>query len=121
MRTLQKVINSTGLGPGPDTRTRVWMDPGDAVTLSPHFHHLCSPHPALPPPGLLRSPVPSQLSIDSDSDMTESSGLLQEVSILHPQRPRPLIIFIIGERTKPKTEPVGVLNLDTYVEDIQLF
>ncbi|XP_054467270.1 adenylate kinase isoenzyme 5-like [Anoplopoma fimbria] len=28
--------------------------------------------------------------------MTESSGLLQEVSILPPQRPRPLIIFIIG-------------------------
>ncbi|XP_040897835.1 adenylate kinase isoenzyme 5-like [Toxotes jaculatrix] len=38
----------------------------------------------------------SQLSIDSDSDMTESSGLLQEVSIPPPQRPRPLIIFIIG-------------------------
>ncbi|XP_070759831.1 adenylate kinase isoenzyme 5-like [Enoplosus armatus] len=49
-----------------------------------------------PLPGLLPSPVSSQLSIDSDSDMTESSGLLQEVSILPPQRPRPLIIFIIG-------------------------
>ncbi|XP_039979102.1 adenylate kinase 5, like isoform X2 [Xiphias gladius] len=42
------------------------------------------------------SEVRSQLSIDSDSDMTESSGLLQEVSILPPQRPRPLIFFIIG-------------------------
>ncbi|XP_022622284.1 adenylate kinase isoenzyme 5-like [Seriola dumerili] len=42
------------------------------------------------------SEVWSQLSIDSDSDMTESSGLLQEVSILPPQRPRPVIIFIIG-------------------------
>ncbi|KAG7214268.1 hypothetical protein INR49_023188 [Caranx melampygus] len=51
---------------------------------------------ALPPPGLSRSPVLSQLSIESDSDMTESSGLLQEVSILHPRRSRPLIIFIIG-------------------------
>ncbi|XP_050925412.1 adenylate kinase isoenzyme 5-like [Lates calcarifer] len=47
------------------------------------------PHPPLPT-------VQSQLSIDSDSDMTESSGLLQEVSILPTQRPRPLIIFIIG-------------------------
>ncbi|XP_068559605.1 adenylate kinase isoenzyme 5-like [Cebidichthys violaceus] len=49
-----------------------------------------APSPGPPPP------VRSQLSIDSDSDMTESSGLLQEVSILPPQRPRPLIIFIIG-------------------------
>ncbi|XP_044052053.1 adenylate kinase isoenzyme 5-like [Siniperca chuatsi] len=48
------------------------------------------------PPGLPPSPARSQLSIDSDSDMTESSGLLQEVSILPPQRSRPLIIFIIG-------------------------
>ncbi|XP_051250609.1 adenylate kinase isoenzyme 5-like isoform X2 [Dicentrarchus labrax] len=40
--------------------------------------------------------VQSQLSIDSDSDMTESSGLLLEVSILPPRRSRPLIIFIIG-------------------------
>ncbi|KAI3373034.1 hypothetical protein L3Q82_023471 [Scortum barcoo] len=49
-----------------------------------------------PPPGLPHSPDRSQLSIDSDSDMTESSGLLQEVKILPPQRPRPFIIFIIG-------------------------
>ncbi|XP_071328499.1 adenylate kinase isoenzyme 5-like [Trachinotus anak] len=54
------------------------------------------PIPALPPPGLPRPPVWSQLSIDSDSDMTESSGLLQEISILPPQKPCPLIIFIIG-------------------------
>ncbi|XP_076586968.1 uncharacterized protein LOC143320850 isoform X1 [Chaetodon auriga] len=49
-----------------------------------------------PPPGLPPSPVLSQLSIDSDSDMTEISGLLQEVSIPPRQRPRPLIVFIIG-------------------------
>ncbi|XP_034547157.1 adenylate kinase isoenzyme 5-like [Notolabrus celidotus] len=42
------------------------------------------------------SPVRSQLSIDSDSDMTESSGLKQEVSIKPPKRPRPVVIFIIG-------------------------
>ncbi|XP_035797319.2 adenylate kinase isoenzyme 5-like [Amphiprion ocellaris] len=42
------------------------------------------------------SVVHSQLSIESDSDMTESSGLLQEVNILPSQRPHPLIIFIIG-------------------------
>ncbi|XP_045891989.1 adenylate kinase isoenzyme 5-like [Micropterus dolomieu] len=46
--------------------------------------------------GLPPSPAWSQLSIDSDSDMTESSGLLQEVRICPPQRPGPLIIFIIG-------------------------
>ncbi|XP_008297959.1 adenylate kinase isoenzyme 5-like [Stegastes partitus] len=45
---------------------------------------------------VVHSPVHSQLSIESDSDMTESSGLLQEVHIFPPQRPRPLIIFIIG-------------------------
>ncbi|XP_041793166.1 adenylate kinase isoenzyme 5-like [Chelmon rostratus] len=49
-----------------------------------------------PPPGLPSSPARSQLSIDSDSEMTEVSGLLQEVSIPPPQKPRPLIIFIIG-------------------------
>ncbi|CAI5682516.1 adenylate kinase isoenzyme 5 [Oreochromis niloticus] len=37
--------------------------------------------------------VCSQLSIDSDSGMMESSGLLQEVTI---QKPRPIIVFIIG-------------------------
>lgn len=56
-----------------------------------------------PPPGLPSSPVRSQLSIDSDSDMTESSGLLQEVKILPPQRPHPFIIFIIGKRIWEKT------------------
>ncbi|XP_060895033.1 mucin-7-like [Labrus mixtus] len=48
-------------------------------------------NPEGPPP----SPVLSQLSIDSDSDMTESSGLQQEVSIKLSQRQCP-IIFIIG-------------------------
>ncbi|XP_049908016.1 adenylate kinase isoenzyme 5-like [Epinephelus moara] len=49
-----------------------------------------------PPSGPPPPRVQSQVSIDSDSDMTETSGLLQEVSITPPQRPRPLIIFIIG-------------------------
>ncbi|XP_078141536.1 adenylate kinase isoenzyme 5 [Centroberyx gerrardi] len=50
-----------------------------------------APHyPERPPP------LQSQLSIDSDSDMTESSGLLQEVSVFLPNRPHPLIIFMIG-------------------------
>ncbi|XP_056275104.1 proline-rich protein 36-like isoform X4 [Pseudoliparis swirei] len=51
-----------------------------------------APTPVPPPP----PPVRSQVSIDSDSDMMESSGLLQEVSILPPQKPRPPIISIIG-------------------------
>uniref|UniRef100_A0A3B4V2Q7 Uncharacterized protein n=1 Tax=Seriola dumerili TaxID=41447 RepID=A0A3B4V2Q7_SERDU len=54
-----------------------------------------STSPVTPSVSLLPPLIP-QLSIDSDSDMTESSGLLQEVSILPPQRPRPVIIFIIG-------------------------
>ncbi|KAM8759743.1 adenylate kinase isoenzyme 5-like isoform 2-T2 [Acanthopagrus schlegelii] len=72
--------------------------PGSAGMPSPvpsekkeHGFNLEAPPSGPPPP-----PVRSQLSIDSDSDMTESSGLQQEVSILPPQKPRPLIIFIIG-------------------------
>ncbi|XP_073321920.1 adenylate kinase isoenzyme 5-like [Pagrus major] len=72
--------------------------PGPAGTPSPVHsekkeHGLSSEAPPSGPPP---SPVRAQLSIDSDSDMTESSGLQQEVSILPPQTPHPLIIFIIG-------------------------
>uniref|UniRef100_A0A8C4DTG6 Nucleoside-diphosphate kinase n=1 Tax=Dicentrarchus labrax TaxID=13489 RepID=A0A8C4DTG6_DICLA len=63
--------------------------PGTAQTTpEPKLFTLGPPGPAVA--------RPSQLSIDSDSDMTESSGLLLEVSILPPRRSRPLIIFIIG-------------------------
>ncbi|KAJ6654577.1 hypothetical protein lerEdw1_006730 [Lerista edwardsae] len=41
-------------------------------------------------------PVESQFSIESDSDMTESTGLIQEYDIFDPGRPRPKIIFVIG-------------------------
>ncbi|XP_069842216.1 adenylate kinase isoenzyme 1 isoform X2 [Dendropsophus ebraccatus] len=41
-------------------------------------------------------PIQSQFSIDSDSDMTESSGLIQEYDVFDPNRPRPKIIFVIG-------------------------
>ncbi|KAM4695811.1 adenylate kinase isoenzyme 1 isoform 1-T1 [Rhinophrynus dorsalis] len=41
-------------------------------------------------------PIQSQFSIDSDSDMTESSGLIQEYDVFDPNRERPKIIFIIG-------------------------
>ncbi|KAG7218324.1 hypothetical protein INR49_020482 [Caranx melampygus] len=58
----------------------------------PHSTWTCRSSASRPPPPL----VQTELSIESDSDMTESSGLLQEVSILHPRRSRPLIIFIIG-------------------------
>ncbi|XP_071371001.1 adenylate kinase isoenzyme 5-like, partial [Centroberyx affinis] len=59
------------------------------------------PGPPAAPPGAPHHPertppLQSQLSIDSDSDMTESSGLLQEVSVFLPNRPHPLIIFMIG-------------------------
>ncbi|XP_056396427.1 adenylate kinase isoenzyme 1 isoform X1 [Hyla sarda] len=41
-------------------------------------------------------PTQSQFSIDSDSDMTESSGLIQEYDVFDPNRPRPKVIFVIG-------------------------
>lgn len=42
-------------------------------------------------------PIQAQFSIESDSDMTESSGLIQEYDVFDPSKPRPHIIFIIGE------------------------
>lgn len=41
-------------------------------------------------------PIQAQFSIESDSDMTESSGLIQEYDVFDPSKPRPHIIFIIG-------------------------
>ncbi|KAM8934267.1 adenylate kinase isoenzyme 1 [Pelodytes ibericus] len=54
----------------------------------------------LPPPQIRRyerlPPIQSQFSIDSDSDMTESTGLIQEYDVFDPNRERPKIIFVIG-------------------------
>ncbi|TNN55814.1 Adenylate kinase isoenzyme 5 [Liparis tanakae] len=77
------------------------------IETSPELLSPASPGPTMTPlvppqrkelqnTKVFNSAVRSQVSIDSDSDMTESSGLLQEVSILPPQKPRPPIIFIIG-------------------------
>ncbi|XP_063001030.1 adenylate kinase isoenzyme 5-like, partial [Elgaria multicarinata webbii] len=41
-------------------------------------------------------PIKTQFSIESDSDMTESTGLIQEYDVFDPGRPRPKIIFVIG-------------------------
>ncbi|KAL2092341.1 hypothetical protein ACEWY4_012139 [Coilia grayii] len=41
-------------------------------------------------------PIQAQFSIESDSDMTESSGLIQEYDVFDPTKPRPHIIFVIG-------------------------
>ncbi|XP_072096300.1 adenylate kinase isoenzyme 5-like isoform X1 [Mobula birostris] len=41
-------------------------------------------------------PIQAQFSIESDSDMTESSGLIQEYDVFDPGKPRPCIIFVIG-------------------------
>ncbi|KAL4623330.1 adenylate kinase isoenzyme 5-like isoform X1 [Arapaima gigas] len=41
-------------------------------------------------------PIQAQFSIESDSDMTETSGLIQEYDVFDPTKPRPHIIFIIG-------------------------
>ncbi|XP_063753579.1 adenylate kinase isoenzyme 5-like, partial [Eleginops maclovinus] len=63
--TPQVFSGSSKSPPGPQTAPEAWFLPGSPL-------------------------VRSRLSIDSDSDMTESVGLLQEVSM------PPLIIFIIG-------------------------
>uniref|UniRef100_W5M820 Adenylate kinase isoenzyme 1 n=1 Tax=Lepisosteus oculatus TaxID=7918 RepID=W5M820_LEPOC len=41
-------------------------------------------------------PIQAQFSIESDSDMTESSGLIQEYDVFDPSKSRPHIIFVIG-------------------------
>uniref|UniRef100_H3BAZ9 Adenylate kinase 5, like n=1 Tax=Latimeria chalumnae TaxID=7897 RepID=H3BAZ9_LATCH len=41
-------------------------------------------------------PIQAQFSIESDSDMTEVSGLIQEYDVFDPLKPRPKIIFVIG-------------------------
>ncbi|XP_028570511.1 adenylate kinase isoenzyme 1 isoform X1 [Podarcis muralis] len=41
-------------------------------------------------------PIESQFSIESDSDMTEFTGLIQEYDVFVPGQPRPKIIFVIG-------------------------
>ncbi|KAM3825778.1 adenylate kinase isoenzyme 5-like [Vipera latastei] len=40
--------------------------------------------------------VQSQFSIESDSGMTESTGLIQEYDVFDPERPRPKMVFVIG-------------------------
>uniref|UniRef100_A0A3Q1EU18 Uncharacterized protein n=1 Tax=Acanthochromis polyacanthus TaxID=80966 RepID=A0A3Q1EU18_9TELE len=101
LRFLQDALKRTrtlGGPPGPCSSPVLPPGPGSSPVLSPGPPGP-GPSPVLPPvPGSSPDlpPVHSQLSIESDSDMTESSGLLQEISILPLQRPRPLIIFIIG-------------------------
>ncbi|XP_051749777.1 adenylate kinase 5, like isoform X2 [Ctenopharyngodon idella] len=46
-------------------------------------------------------PIQAQFSIESDSDMTESSGLIQEYDVFDPSKPRPHIIFIIVHDRHP--------------------
>ncbi|XP_060697493.1 adenylate kinase isoenzyme 5-like isoform X1 [Hemiscyllium ocellatum] len=41
-------------------------------------------------------PIQAQFSIESDSDMTESSGLIQEYDVFDRTKARPCIIFVIG-------------------------
>ncbi|XP_049433699.1 uncharacterized protein LOC125889698 [Epinephelus fuscoguttatus] len=101
---VSSIIKTTppGTSPtAPEPRFLPVPPPGPAVTPSVHSVRkdegdtktfITVGPPSGPPPPR----VQSQVSIDSDSDMTETSGLLQEVSIPPPQRPRPLIIFIIG-------------------------
>ncbi|MGH0116841.1 UNVERIFIED_CONTAM: hypothetical protein FKN15_019230 [Acipenser sinensis] len=41
-------------------------------------------------------PIQAQFSIESDSDMTESTGLIQEYDVFDTSKPRPPIIFVVG-------------------------
>ncbi|XP_061406314.1 adenylate kinase isoenzyme 1 isoform X2 [Lethenteron reissneri] len=41
-------------------------------------------------------PIRAQFSIDSDSDLTETSGLIHEYDVFDPSAARPKIIFLIG-------------------------
>ncbi|XP_051787554.1 adenylate kinase isoenzyme 5 isoform X1 [Erpetoichthys calabaricus] len=41
-------------------------------------------------------PIQTQFSIESDSDMKETSGLIQEYDVFDPTKPRPHIIFVVG-------------------------
>ncbi|XP_059193430.1 adenylate kinase isoenzyme 5-like [Centropristis striata] len=89
---MSPINNKTPSGPpqtAPEPRHLPPVPPGPAETPPVQNFNTDVPGPGPSPP--VRS-----LSIDSDSDMKESSGLLQEVSILPPQKHRPLIIFIIG-------------------------
>ncbi|KAJ8397130.1 hypothetical protein AAFF_G00009840 [Aldrovandia affinis] len=43
-------------------------------------------------PGAVTAPG----AVESDSDMTETSGLIQEYDVFDPSKPRPHIIFVIG-------------------------
>uniref|UniRef100_A0A667YK89 Adenylate kinase 5, like n=1 Tax=Myripristis murdjan TaxID=586833 RepID=A0A667YK89_9TELE len=89
---LQRCLHNTRQLGGPKAITwDTFLQPDRAAAGPPSPPQILPPIPSIPTPVL--PPIPSikpPLSIDSDSDMTESSGLLQEV------RPRPLIIFIIG-------------------------
>uniref|UniRef100_A0A452HPM1 Uncharacterized protein n=1 Tax=Gopherus agassizii TaxID=38772 RepID=A0A452HPM1_9SAUR len=65
---------------GQGKKSIFWTD----SLAGPHHRYGCLP------------PIQSQFSIESDSDMTESTGLIQEYDVFNPSRPRPKIIFVIG-------------------------
>ncbi|XP_048844285.1 adenylate kinase 5, like [Brienomyrus brachyistius] len=58
----------------------------------------CGPGPGIGPYRRYERlpPIQAQYSIESDSDMTETSGLIQEYDVFGPSKPRPHIIFVIG-------------------------
>lgn len=80
---------------GPSTQKNIWLSLGNLLcVISFSTDSGSGPYrryDRLPP-------IQAQFSIESDSDMTESSGLIQEYDVFDPLKPRPHIIFIIGER-----------------------
>ncbi|KAJ8379750.1 hypothetical protein SKAU_G00005280 [Synaphobranchus kaupii] len=72
------------IGPGQGKRATFRSDPGPGPGPGPYRRYERLP------------PIQAQYSIESDSDMTESSGLIQEYDVFDPSRPRPHIIFVIG-------------------------
>uniref|UniRef100_A0A668T1D2 Nucleoside-diphosphate kinase n=1 Tax=Oreochromis aureus TaxID=47969 RepID=A0A668T1D2_OREAU len=88
---LDCLIATRWLGGPKEITWDAFIHPGGVINMLLHFLACCST--SCPPPPKAPPAVCSQLSIDSDSGMMESSGLLQEVTI---QKPRPIIVFIIG-------------------------
>ena len=74
-----------GPGPGPGPGSGTSTSTGSGSGSGPYRRYERLP------------PIQAQFSIESDSDMTESTGLIQEYDVFDPAKPRPPIIFIIGK------------------------
>ncbi|XP_042564290.1 LOW QUALITY PROTEIN: adenylate kinase 5, like [Clupea harengus] len=84
-RAAGKLEGASGPGPGPSPGSGLGSGSGSGGPAPGPYRR----YERLPP-------IQAQYSIESDSDMTESSGLIQEYDVFDPNKPRPHIIFVIG-------------------------